>query len=179
MSWNLFQYVSYELSHSLQHLFLVYDEEKNDFKGEWVISFELKNRVCCQLSQLDLASIEEEYSSLGRLSTHHHQSTGEKSEIYHFLRKYSLYLANSFYFLFLVDLIHVFRIRSLFCNLINIKKKHEPRVRFWTEECSFCTQTFYANTYHRFLSALIISFSPFLLHYYLCCQALNGCYPIV
>jgi hypothetical protein len=78
MSWNLFQYVSYELSHSLQHLFLVYDEEKNDFKGKWVISFELKNRVCCQLSQLDLASGEEEYFSLGRLSTYHQQSTRRK-----------------------------------------------------------------------------------------------------
>jgi hypothetical protein len=116
MSWNLFQYVSYELSHSLQHLFLACDEEKNDFKGKWVISFELKNRVSCQLSQLDLASVEEEYVSLGRLSPHHQQSTGEKSEIHHFLRKYSLCLANSFHFLFLVDLIHVFRIRILFCK---------------------------------------------------------------
>jgi hypothetical protein len=142
MSWNLFQYVSYELSHSLQHLFLVYDEEKNDFKGKWVISFELKNRVSCQLSQLDLASVEEEYVSLGRLSPHHQQSTGEKSEIHHFLRKYSLYLANSFHFLFLVDLIHVFRIRSLFCNLINIRTKHEPRVRFWTTGMLFLYSDF-------------------------------------
>jgi hypothetical protein len=54
---------------------LVYDEGKNDFKGKWVISFELKNRVFCQLSQLDLASVEEEYFSLGRLSPHHQQST--------------------------------------------------------------------------------------------------------
>jgi hypothetical protein len=64
------------------------------------ISFELKNRVSCQLSQLDLASVKEENFSLGRLSPHHQQSTGEKSEIYHFLRKSSLYLANSFYFYF-------------------------------------------------------------------------------
>jgi hypothetical protein len=77
MIWNLFQYVSYELSHSLQHSFFVYDEEKNDFKGRWVISFELKNRVFCHLSQLDLVSVEEEYFSLGRMSTHHQQSTGE------------------------------------------------------------------------------------------------------
>jgi hypothetical protein len=54
---------------------LVYDEEKNDFKGKWVISFEPKNRVFCQLSQLDLDSVEEEYFSLGRLSPHHQQST--------------------------------------------------------------------------------------------------------
>jgi hypothetical protein len=100
MIWNLFQYVSIELSHSLQHLFLVFDEEKNDFKGKWMISFELKNRVSCQLNQLDLTSAEEEYPSLGRLPTHHQQSTGEKSEICHFLRKYSLYLANSFTFYF-------------------------------------------------------------------------------
>jgi hypothetical protein len=52
--------MSHELSHSLQHLFLVYDEGKSDFKDKWVISFELKNRVFCQLSQLDLASVEEE-----------------------------------------------------------------------------------------------------------------------
>jgi len=100
MIWNLFQYVSIELSHSLQHLFLVYDEEKNDFKGKWVISFELKNRVSCQLNQFDLTSAEEEYPGLGRLPTHHQQSKGEKSGIYHFLRKYSLYLANSFTFYF-------------------------------------------------------------------------------
>jgi hypothetical protein len=70
MSWNLFQNMFYELSHSLRHLFLVYDEEKNDFKGKRVISFELKNRVPCQLGQLDLASVEEENFSLGRLSPH-------------------------------------------------------------------------------------------------------------
>jgi hypothetical protein len=98
--WNLFQYVSIELSHSLQLLFLVFDEEKNDFKGKWMISFELKNRVSCQLNQFDLTSAEEEYPGLGRLPTHHQQSKGEKSGIYHFLRKYSLYLANSFTFYF-------------------------------------------------------------------------------
>jgi hypothetical protein len=43
----------------------------------------------------------------------------------------------------------------------------------------YCTQTFDVNTDHRFLSILIVSFPSFLLHYYLCCQALNGCYPIV
>jgi hypothetical protein len=67
----------YELSHSLQHSFLIYDEEKDDFKGIWAISFELKNRVLCHLSQLDLASMREEYFSLGRLSAHHQQSAEE------------------------------------------------------------------------------------------------------
>jgi hypothetical protein len=92
--------VSYELSNSFQHLFLVYDEEKSDFKGKRVISFELKDRVSCQLNQFDLASAEEENFSLGRLSPHHQHSTRGKSEIYHFLRKYPLYLANSFTFYF-------------------------------------------------------------------------------
>ena len=65
-----------------------------------------------------------------------------KSGIYLFLRKYSTYLANSVYFLILVDLIQVFRIRGLLCNLINIRTRHEPRVRFWTEECSFVLRLF-------------------------------------
>jgi hypothetical protein len=92
--------VSYELSHPFQHLFLVYDEEKDDFKGKWVISFELKDRVSCQLNQVDLASAEEKNVSLGRLSPHHQHATRGKSKIYHILRKYPLYLAYSstFYF---------------------------------------------------------------------------------
>jgi hypothetical protein len=69
--------MSYELSHSLQQSFLIYDEEKDDFKGIWAISFKVKSRVFCHISQLDLASMEEEYVSLGRLSTHHQQSTEE------------------------------------------------------------------------------------------------------
>jgi hypothetical protein len=72
---------------------LVYDEEKNDFKGKRVISFELKDRVSCQLNQFDLASAEEENFSLGRLSPHHQHATRGKSEIFHLLRKCSLYLA--------------------------------------------------------------------------------------
>jgi hypothetical protein len=88
--------VSYELSHPFQHLFLVYHEEKNDFKGKRVISFELKDRVSCQLNQFDLASAEEENFSLGRLSPHHQHATRGKSEIHHLLRKSSLYLANNF-----------------------------------------------------------------------------------
>jgi hypothetical protein len=63
--------MSYELSHSLQQSFLIYDEEKNDFKGIWAISFELKSRVFCHISQLDLVSMGEWSFSLGRLSTHH------------------------------------------------------------------------------------------------------------
>jgi hypothetical protein len=69
--------MSYELSHSLQQSFLIYDEEKDDFKGIWAISFKVKSRVFCHISQLDLASMGEEYVSLGRLSTHHQQSTEE------------------------------------------------------------------------------------------------------
>jgi hypothetical protein len=69
--------MSYELSHSLQQSILIYDEGKNDFKGIWAISFEAKSRVFCHISQLDLASMGEEYFSLGRLSTHHQQSTEE------------------------------------------------------------------------------------------------------
>jgi len=87
--------VSYELSHPFQHLFLVYDEEKDDFKGKWVISFELKDRVSCQLNQVDLASTEEKNVSLGRLSPHHQHATTEKSKICHILSKYPLYLAYS------------------------------------------------------------------------------------
>jgi hypothetical protein len=79
---------------------LVYHEERNDFKGKRVISFELKDRVYCQLNQVDLASAEEKNVSLGRLSPHHLHATTGKSEIYQILRKYPLYLAYSstFYF---------------------------------------------------------------------------------
>jgi hypothetical protein len=87
--------VSYELSHPFQHLFLVYDEEKDDFKVKRVIPFELKDRVYCQLNQVDLASAEEKNVSLGRLSPHHQHATRGKSEI-HLLRRSSLYLVNSF-----------------------------------------------------------------------------------
>jgi len=92
--------VSYELSHPFQHLFLVYDEEKDDFKVKWVIPFELKDRVSCQLNQVDLASAKEKNVSLGRLSPHHQHATIGKSKICHILRKYPLYLAYSstFYF---------------------------------------------------------------------------------
>jgi hypothetical protein len=51
--------MSNELSHSVQQSFLIYDEEKNDFKGIWAISFELKSRVFCHISQLDLVSMGE------------------------------------------------------------------------------------------------------------------------
>jgi hypothetical protein len=57
----------YELSQSLQHSFLIYDEEKNDFKGIWAISFELKNRVFCHLSKFEFCLLEESLVSLGRL----------------------------------------------------------------------------------------------------------------
>jgi hypothetical protein len=43
-----------ELSDSVQLSFLIYDEEKNYFKGIWAISFELKSRVFRHISQLDL-----------------------------------------------------------------------------------------------------------------------------
>jgi hypothetical protein len=55
----------------------MYDEERHYFKGVWTISFELKNKIFFYISQLDLASMGEEYFSLGRLSTHHQQSTEE------------------------------------------------------------------------------------------------------
>ena len=102
--------MSYELSHPFQHLFLVYDEEKSDFKGKRVISFELKDRVSCHLNQFDLDSAEEENFSLGRLSPHHQHSTRGKSGIDLLLRKYPTSFAADFYLLFLVDLIHVLRI---------------------------------------------------------------------
>ena len=69
--------MSYELSHSLQQSFFIYDEEKDDFKGIWAISYKVKSRVFFHISQLDLASMGEEYVSLGRLSTHNQQSTKE------------------------------------------------------------------------------------------------------
>jgi hypothetical protein len=64
MIWNLFQCLSNELSDPVQHSFLIYDEEKYYFKGIWAISFELKNRVFCHLSQLDLASWEKSILAL-------------------------------------------------------------------------------------------------------------------
>jgi hypothetical protein len=94
--------VSYELSHPFQHLFLVYDEEKNDFKGKRVISFELKDRVSCQLNQFDLASAGEKNVSLGRLSPHHQHATRGKSEDLPLFEEISLVSCIQFYFLFLV-----------------------------------------------------------------------------
>jgi hypothetical protein len=74
---------------------LVYYEERNDFKGKRVISFEPKDRVYCQLNQVDLASAEEKNVSLGRLSPRHQHATTGKSKICHILSKYPLYLEYS------------------------------------------------------------------------------------
>jgi hypothetical protein len=69
--------MSYELFHSDQLSFLIYDEEKMISKIYGQFYLKQKTGIFCHINQLDLASMGEEYFSLGRLSTHHQQSTEE------------------------------------------------------------------------------------------------------
>jgi hypothetical protein len=48
-----------ELSDPVQQLFFDKAWKKRYFKGLWTISFELKSRVFCHISQLDLVSMGE------------------------------------------------------------------------------------------------------------------------
>jgi hypothetical protein len=84
--------------------------ERSYFKGLWTLSVEQKGRILCHISKLDLVSIGELSFSLGRLFYTHQQSMREKSGIDLILRKHPTYFATDFDLLFLVDLIHVFRI---------------------------------------------------------------------
>jgi hypothetical protein len=86
----------------------------------------------------------------------------EKSGIDLILRKHPTYFATDFDLLFLVDLIHVFKILELFCNAINIRIEDEPRVRFWVLLCCYCNQKTYSYYIKncKLPSVVLSDFSP-------------------
>ena len=128
---DLFQWRSNELSSPAQQLFLTYYEERSYFKGYGHVLIKTERRTPGHISKFDLVSIWKSSCRLGRLFYTAPTINREKSGIDLILRKHPTYFATDFDLLFLVDLIHVFRILELFCKVIKRRLEDEPRVRFW------------------------------------------------
>jgi hypothetical protein len=101
-----------------QQLFLTYDGERSYFKGYGQFNVEQKSRIPCHISKFDLSlHLRMIIISLGRLFYTSPTINRDKSGIGLILRKHPTSFATDFDLLFLVDLIHVFRILELFVML--------------------------------------------------------------
>ena len=94
--------------------------------------------ILAHLNKFKFYLLEESTVSLGRLFYTSPTINRDKSGIGLILRKHPTSFATDFDLLFLVDLIHVFRILKPLCNAINIRIEDEPRVRFWVILCCYC-----------------------------------------